>query len=193
MSTAVPRISQSHSKPPIWRTFSNRIGLLDERQRKLFTGGRVSAEGRLRGRGLQHPLSAQATIHAREFRFQPLQGHFLTYSLLTEGTADLNAARTGIEINRIGLTFRVSREGSWNSNPCRELADPGIQTKRRHHRRDQRLGYRATLWTYSDCSGREHGPLPVPCQCRHSSGFRRWEFYQFAVRKYWTDSRRTQR
>jgi len=55
----------------------DRIGLLDERQRKLFTGGRVSAEGRLRGPGLQHPLSAQATIHARGFQFHPLQGQFL--------------------------------------------------------------------------------------------------------------------
>src|SRR4029077_21114312 len=60
----------------------DRIGLLDERQRTVFTGGKVSADGRLKGRGEQHPVSAQATIHARDLRLQPVQGQFLMYSLL---------------------------------------------------------------------------------------------------------------
>ena len=80
----------------------DRIGLLDERQRTVFREGRVSVKGHLTGRGQDQPVLAQATIDARALRFQPLRGQFLTYSLLTEGTAELNAARTDIKINRIG-------------------------------------------------------------------------------------------
>ena len=52
----------------------DRIGLLDERQRTVFRAGRVSVEGHLKGRGQDRPVSAQATIHARALRFQPLRG-----------------------------------------------------------------------------------------------------------------------
>ena len=139
----------------------DRIGLLDERQRKLFTGGSVSAEGRLRGRGQQHPLSAQATIHAREFRFQPLQGQFLTYSLLTEGTAELNAARTDIEINKIGMTLEsqgkaagtLTLAGTWPIASSKQGGAITVVTKD--------LDTAPLVDVFGMFPGREHGPLPV--------------------------------
>jgi hypothetical protein len=139
----------------------DRIGLLDERQRKLFTGGSLSAEGRLRGRGQQYPLSAQATIHAREFRFQPLQGQFLTYSLLTEGTAELNVARTGIEINRIGMTLEsqgkaagtLTLAGTWPIASSKQAGAITVVTKD--------LDTAPLVDLFGVFPGREHGPLPV--------------------------------
>jgi hypothetical protein len=139
----------------------DRIGLLDERQRKLFTGGSVSAEGRLRGRGQQYPLSAQATIHAREFRFQPLQDQFLTYSLLTEGTAELNVARTGIEINRIGMTLEsqgkaagtLTLAGTWPIASSKQAGAITVVTKD--------LDTAPLVDVFGVFPGREHGPLPV--------------------------------
>ena len=139
----------------------DRIGLLDERQRKLFTGGSVSAEGRLRGRGQEHPLSAQATIHAREFRFQPLQGQFLTYSLLTEGTAELDVARTGIEINRIGMTLEsqgkaagtLTLAGTWPIAASKQGGAITVETKD--------LDTAPLVDVFGLFPGREHGPLPV--------------------------------
>ena len=139
----------------------DRIGLLDERQRKLFTGGRVSAEGRLRGRGQQHPLSAQATIHARELRFQPLQGQFLTYSLLTEGTAELNVARTGIELNRIGMTLEsqgkaagtLTLAGTWPIPPSKQGGAITVVS--------QDLDTAPLVDVFGLFPGREHGPVPV--------------------------------
>jgi hypothetical protein len=139
----------------------NRIGLLDERQRKLFTGGSVTAEGRLIGRGQQHPLSAQATIHARELRFQPLQGQFLTYSLLTEGTAELNAARTGVEINKIGMTLEsqgkaagtLTLAGTWPIVSSKQGGAITVVTKD--------LDTAPLVDVFGLFPGREHGPLPV--------------------------------
>lgn len=139
----------------------DRIGLLDEQQRKLFTGSSVSAEGRLSGRGQQYPLSAQATIHAREFRFQPLQGQFLTYSLLTEGTAELNVARTGIEINRIGMTLvsqgkpagTLTLAGTWPIVASKQAGSITVVTKD--------LDTAPLLDVFGLFPGREHGPLPV--------------------------------
>ncbi len=139
----------------------DRIGLLDERQRKLFTGGSVSAEGRLRGPGQQHPLSAQATIHAREFQFQPLQGQFLTYSLLTKGTAELNAARTGIEINKIGMTLEsqgkaagtLTLAGTWPTTPSKQGGAITVVTKD--------LDTAPLVDLFGLFPGRDHGPLLV--------------------------------
>ena len=139
----------------------DRIGLLDERQRKLFTGGSVSAEGRLRGRGQQYPLSAQATIHARKLRFQPLQGQFLMYSLLTEGTAELNVARTGIEINRIGMTLEsqgkaagtLTLAGTWPIASSKQGGAITVVTKD--------LDTAPLVDLFGVFPGREHGPLPV--------------------------------
>lgn len=139
----------------------DRIGLLDERQRKLFTGGSLSAEGRLRGRGQEHPISAQATIHARELRFQPLQGQFLTYSLLTEGTAELNGARTDIEIKKIGMTLEsqgkaagtLSLAGTWPIPPSKQGGAITVVTKD--------LDTAPLVDVLGLFPGREHGPLPV--------------------------------
>ena len=139
----------------------DRIGLLDERQRKLFTGGSVSAEGRLRGSGQQHPISAQATIHARELRFQPLQGQILRYSLLTEGTAELNAARTDIEVNKIGMTLEsqgkaagtLSLAGTWPIPPSKQGGAITVVTKD--------LDTAPLVDVFGLFPGREHGPLPL--------------------------------
>jgi hypothetical protein len=139
----------------------DRIGLLDERQRKLFTGGSVTAEGRLRGRGQQYPLSAQATIDARELRFQPSQGQFLTYSLLTEGTAELNAARTGIELNKFGMTLEsqgkaagmLTLAGTWPIVSSKQGGAITAVTKD--------LDTAPLVDVFGLFPGREHGPLPV--------------------------------
>jgi hypothetical protein len=139
----------------------DRIGLLDERQRTVFTGGSVTAEGRLRGRGQQHPLSAQATIHARDLRFQPVQGQFLTYSLLTEGTAELNAARTGIELNKFGMTLEsqgkaagtLTLAGTWPIPPSKQGGAVTVVS--------QDLDTAPLVDVFGMFPGREHGPLPV--------------------------------
>ena len=139
----------------------DRIGLLDERQRKLFTGGSVSAEGRLRGRGQDHPISAQATIHARELRFQPLQGQVLTYSLLSEGFAELNAARTDIEINKIGMTLEsrgkpagtLAIAGAWPIARSKQGGAITVMTKD--------LDTAPLVDVLGVFPGRDQGPLPV--------------------------------
>jgi hypothetical protein len=138
-----------------------RIGLLDERQRIVFTGGKVSAEGRLRSRGQDQLLSAQARIHAREFRFQPVQNQFLTYSLLTEGTAELNAARTAIEFNKIGMTLKsqgkeagtLTLAGTWPIAASKQAGSVTIVAKD--------LDTAPLVDVFGVFPGREHGPLPV--------------------------------
>ncbi len=137
----------------------DRIGLLDERQRSVITGGKVSAEARLKGRGHQHPISAQATIHAHELLFQPLQGQFLTYSLLSEGTAELNAARTAIELNKFGMTLKsqgklagtLTTSGTWPIEASKQ---------------DGAITVAANVWeiaplvdVFGVFPGRRHGPL----------------------------------
>jgi hypothetical protein len=138
-----------------------RIGLLDERQRTVFTGGKVSAEGRLRSRGQDHPLSVQATIHALELRFQPVQGQFLTYSLATEGTAELNAARTDIEIRKIGMTLdskgrpagTLTLAGTWPIAASKQGGAITVVTKD--------LDAAPLVDIFGVFPGREHGSLPV--------------------------------
>lgn len=139
----------------------DRIGLLDERQRIVFTGGTVSVEGRLRGRGQDHPVSAQATIHARQLRFQPLQGRFLTYSLLAEGTAELNAVRTDIEMKKIGMTLEskersagtLTLAGTWPIAASKQGGAITVVTKD--------LDAAPLADVFGVFPGREHGPLPV--------------------------------
>lgn len=139
----------------------DRIGLLDERQRTMFAGGRVSVEGHLTGRGPQYPISIQATIHAREFQFQPIQGQSLTYSLLTEGTAELNVARTGIELNRIGMTLETQGKaagsltlaGTWSIASPEQDGAITVVTKD--------LDVAPLVDLFGLFPGREHGPLPV--------------------------------
>lgn len=142
-------------------TLFDRIGLLDVQQRTLFTGGSVSADGHLTGRGQQHPVSAEATIRAREFRFQPIQGRFLTYSFLTQGTAELNAARTGIEFNRIGMTLEsrgktagtLTLAGTWPIASPEQNGAMTVVTK------DLDAAPLADL--FGLFPGRAQGPLPV--------------------------------
>ena len=168
----------------------DRIGLLDERQRKLFTGGSVSAEGRLRGVGQQHPVSAQATIHAREFRFQPLHGQFIAYSLLTEGTAELDLTRTGIEINRIGMTLEsqgkaagtLALAGTWPIASSKQSGAITVVTKD--------LDTAPLAGPFRPLPWSRTGPLTGQCQCCHHSGFRQWESYSSRSGNTRTDSRR---
>ena len=139
----------------------DRIGLFDERQRTVFTGGAVSVEGRLRGRGQDYPVSAQATIHARQLLFQPLQGRFLTYSFLAEGTAELNAARTDIEIHKIGMTLESKKgsagtltlAGTWPIAASKQGGAMTVVTKD--------LDAVPLVDVFGVFPGREHGPLPV--------------------------------
>ncbi|OAI46702.1 hypothetical protein AYO43_05635 [Nitrospira sp. SCGC AG-212-E16] len=139
----------------------DRTGLLDERQRRVFTGGKVSAEGHLRGRGQEHSVSAQATIHARELRFQPLQGQFLTYSLLAEGTAELNKARTDLELSKIGMTLESQEKpagtltiaGTWPIAASTQGGAITVVTKD--------LDTAPLVDVFGVFPGREHGPLPV--------------------------------
>lgn len=139
----------------------DRIGLLDERQRRVFTGGRVSLEGYLRGRGQDYPVSAQATIHARALRFQPLRGQFLTYSLLAEGTSELNAPRTDIKINKIGMTLEsqgkpagmLTLAGTWPIAASKQGGAITVVTKD--------LDTAPLVDVFGVFPGREHGPLPV--------------------------------
>lgn len=137
------------------------IGVLDERQRRLFTGGNVSAEGRLKGRGEQHPVSAQATIHARDLRFQPVQGQFLMYSLLAEGVAELNEARTAIEFSKIGMTLKsqgketgtLTLAGTWPIAASKQGGSVTVVAKD--------LDTAPLVDVFGVFPGREHGPLPV--------------------------------
>lgn len=139
----------------------DRIGVLDERQRRVFTGGNVSAEGRLKGRGEQHPVSAQATIHARDLRFQPVQGQFLMYSLLAEGTAELNEARTAIEFSKIGMTLKsqgkeagtLTLAGTWPIAGSKQGGSVSVVAKN--------LDTAPLVDVFGVFPGREHGPLPV--------------------------------
>jgi len=139
----------------------DQIGLLDERQRTVFTGGRVSAEGRLRSRGQDHPTLAQATIHARELQFQPLQGQFLTYSLLAEGTTELNAARTSLKINKIDMALKskgkaagtLTLAGTWPIVVSEQSGAITVVTKD--------LDAAPLVDVFGVFPGREHGPLPV--------------------------------
>jgi hypothetical protein len=139
----------------------DRIGLLDERQRTVFTGGNVSAEGRLKSRGQDHPISAQTTIHARELRFQPLQGQFLTYSLLAEGTTELNAARTSLKINKIDMALKskgkaagtLTLAGTWPIAVSEQGGAITVVTKD--------LDTAPLVDVLGVFPGREQGPLPV--------------------------------
>ena len=139
----------------------DRIGLLDKRQRTVFTGGKVSAEGRLRSRGQDHPISAQTTIHAHELRFQPLQGQFLTYSLLAEGTTELNAARTSLKINKIDMALKsqgksagtLTLAGTWPIAMSEQGGAITVLTKD--------LDTAPLVDVFGLLPGREHGPLPV--------------------------------
>ncbi len=139
----------------------DRIGLLEKRQRTVFTGGKVSAEGRLRSRGQDHPISAQTTIHARELRFQPLQGQFLTYSLLAEGTTELNAARTSLKINKLDMALKsqgksagtLTLAGAWPIAVSEQGGAITVVTKD--------LDTAPLVDIFGVLPGREHGPLPV--------------------------------
>ena len=121
----------------------------------------MSAEGRLRSRGQQHSVSAQATIHARQLRFQPLQGQFLTYSLLAEGTAELNAARTDIELNKIGMTLEsqgkpagtLTLAGTWPIATPQKGGAITVVTKD--------LDAAPLVDVFGVFPGREQGPIPV--------------------------------
>lgn len=138
-----------------------RIGLLDERQRTVFTGGIVSAEGRLKSRGQDHPISAQTTIHARELQFQPLQSQFLTYSLLAEGTTELNAARTSLKINKIDMALKskgkaagtLTLAGTWPIAVSEQGGAITVVTKD--------LDTAPLVDIFGVFPGREQGPLPV--------------------------------
>jgi len=139
----------------------DRIGLLDERQRTVFTGGKVSADGRLKGRGEQHPVSAQATIHARDLRLQPVQGQFLMYSLLAEGTAELNETRTAVEFSKSGMTLKSQGEeagtlalaGTWPIAASKQGGSVTVVAKD--------LDTAPLVDVFGVFPGREHGPLPV--------------------------------
>jgi len=139
----------------------DQIGLLDERQRSVFAGGAVSAEGRLKGRGQDHPVSAQATIHAHQLRFQPLQGQILTYTVRAEGTAELNAARMDIELNKIGMTLKsqgkpagtVTIAGTWPIAASKRDGAITVAAKD--------LDTAPLVDLFGVFPGREHGPLPV--------------------------------
>ncbi len=142
-------------------TLLDRIGLLDERQRTVFTGGQVSAKGYLKGHGHQHPVSAQGTISVHDLRFQPLQDHFLTYSFLTEGTAQLNAGRTDIEINKIGMTLKSQGKpagtftfaGTWPIAASKQGGAVTVVAKD--------LDTAPLMDLFGVFPGREQGPLPV--------------------------------
>ena len=135
------------------------IGLLDEGQRKGFTGGKVSAEGRLSGRGQQSPISAEATIRIREFRFQPSQDQFLTYSLLTQATLELNAAGTDLEFKRIVVTLdsqgktagTLNLSGTWPIAPSHQGGVITVATKD--------LDTAPLVDIFRIFPGRDHGPL----------------------------------
>lgn len=139
----------------------DRIGLLNERQRTVFTGGRVSVEGRLRSRGQDHPLSVQATIHAPELRFQPVPDQLLTYSLLAGGTTELNAARTSLKINKIDMALKskgkaagtLTFAGTWPIAVSEQSGAITVVTKD--------LDAAPLVDVFGVFPGREHGPLPV--------------------------------
>ena len=121
----------------------------------------MSAEGRLKSRGQDHPISAQATIHARELQFQPLQGQFLTYSLLAEGTTELNAARTSLKINKIDMALKskgkaagtLTLAGTWPIAVSEQGGAITVVTKD--------LDTAPLVDVFGVFPGREHGPLPV--------------------------------
>ncbi len=142
----------------------DRIGLLDERQRTVFTAGRVSVEGHLKGRGQDRPVSAEATIHARALRFQPLRGQFITYSLLAEGTAELNAARTDIKIDKVDMTLGsqgkpagvLTFAGTWPIAASKQGGGITVVTKD--------LDTAPLVDVFGVFPGRERGPLPVSAE-----------------------------
>lgn len=84
-----------------------KLGLLDERQLKLFTRGKVEADGRVTSQGQNLPLSLRATIRARDLRFQPLPGQFFTYALLAKSEMEVNPARTTVEFKPLDLTLEA--------------------------------------------------------------------------------------
>jgi len=137
----------------------DRIGLLNKEQRNRFTGGSLSAEGRLTGRGQQSPLSAQATIHARELQFQIPPDHPLTYSLLAQAALELNAARTDIEFKQIAVTVEsrgkaagsLSVAGTWPLSPSRQGGAITIGVKD--------LDAAPLAEIFRTFPGRDHGPL----------------------------------
>ncbi|GKS59323.1 hypothetical protein YTPLAS18_28500 [Nitrospira sp.] len=143
---------------------ADRLGLLDARQRKLINRGRLRVEAQLGHPGDGQPLSVHATVHARDIRFQPVPGQFLTYSILGEGGGVVSGDGNRIEFNDISLgiqsqgkavgTLRAS--GVW---PLRAAASDG------------RLEVQATgldmapfvdLFDY--LPGRNAGPLPTDAQ-----------------------------
>lgn len=136
----------------------DRTGLLNKEQRNRFTGGSLSAEGRLTGRGQQSPISAQTTIQARElqFRFPPDQS--LTYSLLAQAAVELNAARSDIEFKQIAVTVAsqdkaagtLSLAGTWPLSPSRQGAITiGVKD----------LDTAPLAEIFRTFPGRDHGPL----------------------------------
>lgn len=136
-----------------------RIGLLDKKQRNVFTGGIVSAEGHLTGRGQQAPISAQATIQARRFRLRPAPDQLLTYSLLAQGAVELNAARTDIEFKKIAVTLEsedkangtLSLAGTWPLSQSRQSGAITIGAKD--------LDTAPLAEIFRTFPGRDHGPL----------------------------------
>src|SRR5262249_3880167 len=137
----------------------DRIGVLDDRQRAVFKGGKVSVEGRLKGGGPQQPVSAQATIHAREFQLQPFERPVLTYPLLEEGSVELNAARTDLELNKIGMTLKshgkpagtLTLAGTWPTAASQKGGAITISTKD--------LDAAPLVHVFELFPGREQGPI----------------------------------
>jgi hypothetical protein len=90
-----------------------------------------------------------------------LQGRFLTYSLLAEGTAELNAVRTDIEMNKIGMTLEskgmpagtLTLAGTWPIAASKQNGAITVVTKG--------LDAAPLADVFGVFPGREHGPLPV--------------------------------
>jgi len=137
------------------------IGLLDERQRTVFVGGQISGNWHVRGRGHRHPVAAEGTIDVRHLRVHPSHDPVLTYSFLTEGTAELNAAWTGITINKIDMTLTSQERpagtftlaGTWPIAASKQDGAITVVTKD--------LDAAPLVEVFGIFPGREQGPLPV--------------------------------
>ena len=142
-------------------TLLDRIGLLDDRQRTVFVGGQISGHGHVRGRGHRHPVAAEGTIDVRHLRVHPSHDSILTYSFLTAGTAELNAAWTDITINKIDMTLTSQERpagtftlaGTWPIAASKHDGAITVVTKD--------LDAAPLVEIFGIFPGREQGPLPV--------------------------------
>jgi hypothetical protein len=108
-------------------TLISKIGVIDPQQRSTFTNGDITIDGHVVSRGRDRPLSIRTTVHSRNLRFQPLQGHHVTYTLVGQGTLEVNAERTAVELKPVDLTLEAAGKpsGSLTLNGTWPIASSG--------------------------------------------------------------------